>query len=267
MKIGILSKRKEMLTGKLKEYYENMGFTVKIYTLNNLTINDSLLENDFFILKSKDLFFLYAAYYIEANNIPVIPSPTISYILKNRIESHFLINKAGLNVPDFYMGTPETLKTTFQTQDFPLILKPIMGSGSRGIIKINNREDLNFNHEKILYLEKYIIGEHYIVYFIGNEISTSIKPPLSNEHADMKRINTPDDIKDVIKKWRKCLNGSALFGHLDIVREKETNKLYIVDPGSFPQFTRFRGDKNINPTETIGDLILNKIKRESNLKI
>jgi len=179
MKIGILSKRKEMLTGKLKEYYEKMGFNVKIYTLNNLTINDSLLENDFFILKSKDLFFFYAAYYIEANNIPVIPSPIISNNLKNRVEAHFLINRARLNVPDFYMGTLETLKTAFQTQDFPLILKPIMGSGSRGIIKINNSEDLNFNHEKILYLERYITGEHYIVYFIRNEICTSIKPPMN----------------------------------------------------------------------------------------
>ena len=267
MNIGILSKRTTMLAGKLKQYYENKGFDVTIYTLENRVINETLFKNDFYVLKSKDLFFLYAAYYIEANNIPVIPSPTISYKLKNRVEAHFLIHRAGLNVPDFYMGTPETLKTTFQTQDFPLILKPIMGSGSRGIIKINNSEDLNFNHEKILYLEKYITGEHYIVYFIGNEISTSIKPPLSNEHADMERINTPDDIKNVIKKWRKCLNGSALFGHLDIVREKESNKLYVVDPGSFPQFTRFRGEKNIKPAELIGDLILNKIKRESNLKI
>ena len=259
MKIGILSKRKGMLTGKLKEYFENTNFEVKIYTLDNLNINDSLLENDFFILKSKKLFFLYAAYYIEANNIPVIPNPNLSYMQKNRIESHFLIKRAGLNVPDIFMGTPETLKISFQTRDFPLILKPIMGSGGQGILKIKSVEDLNFDHNNILYLERYIAGEHYIAYFIGDEVCTLIKPPLSNEHVDMEKINTPDDIKKAIEKWRKYLDGHALFGHLDMIREKVTNKLYIVDPGSFPEFSNWKCESPHIPK--ICNLILSQFEK------
>jgi hypothetical protein len=57
MKIGILSKRTTMLTGKMKQYYENKGINVVIYTLDNLNINESLFSNDFYILKSKNLFF------------------------------------------------------------------------------------------------------------------------------------------------------------------------------------------------------------------
>ncbi len=258
MKIGILSKRKGNLTGKLKKYFENKNLEVKIYTLENLNINDSLLENDFFILKSKKLFFLYAGYYIEANNIPVIPNPNFTYMQKNRIESHFLIKRAGLNVPDIFMGTPETLKKSFQTRDFPLIVKPIMGSGSKGILKINTFEDLDFNQNHPLYLEKYIKGEHYIVYFIGNEICTLIKPPLSNEHVDMEKIDTPNDIRKSIEKWRKFLNGGALFGHLDMVREKETKKLYIVDPGSFPEFSNWKCESPFIPK--ICNLILNQFE-------
>ncbi|HDZ19447.1 MAG TPA: ATP-grasp domain-containing protein [archaeon] len=259
MKIGILSKRKKMLAGKLKEYFENKNWEVKIYTHNNLNINVSLLENDFFILKSKKLFFLYAAYYIEANNIPVIPNPNLSYMQKNRIESHFLIKRAGLNAPEIFMGTPETMKKSLQARDFPLILKPIMSSGSHGILKINNVEDINFDQNQILYLEKYIIGEHYLVYFIGNEICTLIKPPLSNEHVDMEKISTPDDIKKAIVKWRKYLNGDALFGHLDMVKEKGTNKLYIVDPGSFPAFSKWKYESSY--ISKIGELILNKFEK------
>ena len=258
MKIGILSKRKKMLAGKLKEYFENKNWEVKIYTHNNLNINVSLLENDFFILKSKKLFFLYAAYYIEANNIPVIPNPNLSYMQKNRIESHFLIKRAGLNVPDIFMGTPETLKKSLQPRDYPLILKPIMSSGSHGILRINTVEDLNFDQNHIRYLEKYIIGEHYLVYFIGKEICTLIKPPLSNEHAHMEKINTPNDIKKAIVKWKKYLKGDALFGHLDMVKEKETNKLYIVDPGSFPAFSKWKC--KLPFIQMIGELILKKLK-------
>jgi len=258
MKIGILSKRKGNLTGKLKDYFENNNDEVKIYTLDNLNINGSLLENDFFILKSKKLFFLYAAYFIEANKIPVIPNPNLTYMQKNRIESHFLIKRAGLNVPDIFMGTPETLKKSFQTRDFPLILKPIMGSGSQGILKINTVEDLNFDQDHILYLEKYITGEHYIVYFIDDKVCTLIKPPLSNEHVDMEKINTPDDIKKEIVKWRKYLDGNALFGHLDMVREMKTNKLYIVDPGSFPEFSNWKCETPFIPK--ICNLILNQYK-------
>ncbi len=262
MNIGILSKRKEMFAGKLKSFFENKGFNVKIYTLKNLNIDETLLQHDFLILKSKLLFFYYAAYYAEANNIPVIPNPEISYKQKNRIESHFLLKEAGLTVPDFYMGTPQTLKKAFQPQDFPLVLKPIMGSGSRGVKKINSIEEFNFNHKHILYLEKYIKGEHYNVYFISNEICTLTKPPLSNEHVDMKRIDTPHDIKEVIRKWKNHLKGNALFGHLDIVRENHSNKLYIVDPGSFPQFSNWRC--NLPVVHKICNLILEQFE---NLKV
>lgn len=101
MNIGILSKRKTMMAGKLKAHLENKGYIVSIYTLEDLVINKSLLNHDFFILKSKSLFFLYAGYFLEANNIPVIPKPDVSFIQKNRIQSHFLIKKLGLLCPKY----------------------------------------------------------------------------------------------------------------------------------------------------------------------
>ncbi|GAG96856.1 unnamed protein product, partial [marine sediment metagenome] len=46
MNIGILSKRTTMFAGMIKEFYENKGFNVKIYTLQNLAINETLLNMD-----------------------------------------------------------------------------------------------------------------------------------------------------------------------------------------------------------------------------
>ena len=258
MKIGILSKRKTMMAKKLKDCLESKGFTVKIYTLENLVINDTLLNNDLFILKSKSLFFLYAGFFLEANNIPVIPKPQISFLQKNRIQSHFLMKKIGLINPEIYLGTADTVRTKLDLKDFPFILKPIMGSGSKGVRIIRTHKDLKSENNSILYLEKYINGIHYNTYFIGNEICTLIKPPLSHEHVDMKKIDTPDDIREVIKKWKNYFNGDLLFGHLDIVREESSNKLYVVDPGSFPEFTNWKC-KGV-PAEMICNLILNKFE-------
>jgi len=259
MNIGILSKRTHMLTGDLKQYLENQGHKISIFTASNLCINRTLLDNDFYILKSKSLFFLYAGYFIESNNIPVIPDAQTSFKHKNRIEAHFLLKKAGLLVPDLYLGTYDTFRTQLQSKDFPLILKPIMGSGSRGVQLIDSIDDLNNDGDKIVYLENFIQGIHYNVYFIGDEVCTLIKPPLSHEHVDMDKIETPHDIKKIIKKWLKHLKGKSLFGHLDMVREHGSNKLYVIDPGSFPEFTNWKNPTS--PVEKICNLILKQVSK------
>ncbi len=256
MKIGILSKRTTGLVDMMKLFFERNGHIIKIYTLKDLCINESLFENDFYILKSKILFFLYAGYFLEENNIPVIPNVDITYKHKNRVEAHFLIKQSGLTFPEYIYGTFKTLKYQLKANYFPLILKPLMGSGSRGVKKINCIEDIKSDDNLPIYLEKYIKGIHYLVYFIGDEICTLEKPPLSNEHVDMKEVPTIYEIKEVIKRWKNYYN--LIFGHLDIVTEDATKKIYIVDPGSFQEFSNWKNDKN--PSLKICDLILQEYK-------
>ena len=168
MKIGILSKRTGHLTGKLKFFFKDQGHNVTIYTKKELQLDESLLENDFYILKSKTLFFIYAGMYAEANNIPVIPNPEISRKHKNRLEAYFLIRNAGLLYPEYYYGTLEAIKNHIKKIQFPLIQKPIIGSGSRGVKKVNKIEDIELEGDDFIYLERFIEGVHYLAYFIGN---------------------------------------------------------------------------------------------------
>ncbi|MFX0144973.1 MAG: hypothetical protein ACFE9C_12960, partial [Candidatus Hodarchaeota archaeon] len=93
----------------MSQYLESEGHFVKIYNQKDLIINENLFDNDLYILKSKGLFFIYAGHFLEANNIPVIPDPHISYLQKNRIKSHFLIKKVGLLRPNILLGTSSTL--------------------------------------------------------------------------------------------------------------------------------------------------------------
>ena len=188
--------------------------------------------------------------------IPVIPNTNISYIHKNRVESYFSMKKLGLLCPKIYMGTFKTLKSQLQESSFPLISKPMYGSGSKGVKVYNSLQDFKVRTDKYLYLENYIKGTHYLAYFIENEICICKKRPLSNEHQDTELIESDKEIEKYLIKWKEKYN--LLFGHLDLVRETNTNKLYVVDAGTFPEFSNWKRDTD--PTSKICDLILKQFR-------
>ena len=260
MKIGILSKRKSNFAGEIQKYLEINGHEVKIFTADDLIINENLLNRDLYILKSKHLLYLYAGYFLEANMIPVIPNTTISYTHKNRVESYFSMKKLGLLCPKIFMGTFKTLKSQLQESNFPLISKPMHGSGSKGVKVYNSLQDFNIPTENYLYLENFIKGTHYLAYFIDNEICICKKRPLSNEHQETELIESDKEIEKYLIKWKEKYN--LLFGHLDLVRETNTNKLYVVDAGTFPEFSNWKCETD--PTSKICDLILEEYRNLKN---
>ena len=260
MKIGILSKRTGNFAGEIQKYLASIGHEVEIFTANDLNINEKLLNKDLYILKSKHLIYLYAGYFFEANMVPVIPNTNISYIHKDRVESHFSMKKLGFICPETFMGTFKTLKSQLQKSTFPLISKPVLGSGSKDVKVFNSFQEFNLSTEKYLYLEKFIKGTHYLAYFIENEICICEKKPLSNEHQKTKFIESDKEIEKNLIKWKEKYN--LLFGHLDLVRETNSNKLYVVDAGTFPEFSNWKRDSD--PTSKICDLILKEYKALKN---
>ena len=95
------------------------------------------------------------------------------------------------------------------------------------------------------------------MYFINDEISVSEKPPLSTEHVKMKEVVPSEEMVNIIEKWKK--SHDIPFGHLDVVKEESTNKIYVVDPGIFPEFTNWKHDDD--PCPKICDIILNQINK------
>ncbi len=256
MNIGILTKKTNGFAGQMKIYLQSIGHQVILYTAQNLSINESLMQNDFYVLKSKGLFFLYAAHFLEINGIPVIPAADITYKHKNRLESHNLLKKTGLLFPPHYYAYKNTLLKQLSEDNFPVVLKPITGSGSRGVTLIPSLNDLKTEPDKLLYLEKYIQGKHYIAYFIGEEVCLVEKLPLTHEHTPANVVPLTKELKDIIFLWKKSFN--LLFGHLDLVIEEKTKKIYIVDTGSFPEFSNWRcGEEAV---KKVCDLILSKVK-------
>ncbi len=240
----------------MKQYYETLGHEVTIYTSENLCINDNLFQHDFFILKSKKLVYLYAGCFLKENHIPIYPDPHLTMKHKYRIDAHFLIKKAGLLYPQFFIGSKEALNKLLKNDDFPLISKSLMDSGSKNVKVIRSFEDLNSLNDDVVYYEHYIDGIHHIIYFIGNEISVAKKPPLSNEHAKMEQVTPTKKMKEIINKWQDGHN--IKFGHLDVIKETSSGRIFIVDPGNFPEFTNWK--ENDDPCPKICNIILDEIK-------
>ena len=256
MKIGILSKREKTFTGRMKQYLESLGHSVTVFTAKNLIINKSLLDHDFFVLKSKKLIYLYAGRFIKENDVPIFPDPDLTYQHKHRLEAHYLLKQAGLLTPTFFLGTKEAIKNNLK-DEFPLVSKSLMDSGSKDVKFINSDDDLSSLNDEVIYYEKKIKGIHYIIYFINEEISVSEKPPLSTEHVKMKQVVPTDEMVNVINQWKKCHD--IPFGHLDVIKEESTGKIYVVDPGTFPEFTNWKqGD---DPCPKICNIILNQVER------
>jgi glutathione synthase/RimK-type ligase-like ATP-grasp enzyme len=256
MNIGILSKRKGNFAEEIQKYLEIKGHKVKIITADDLIVNEMLLNRDLYILKSKHLIYLYAGYFLESNMTPVIPNTTISYIYKDRVESYFSMKSMGLLCPEIFMGSFKTLKSQLKESSFPLISKPMFGSGSKDVSVYNSLQDFDVLSENYLYLENFIQGTHYLAYFIENEICICEKKPLANEHQETELIESDKEIEKYLIKWKEKYN--LLFGHLDLVREANTNKLFVVDAGTFPEFSNWKHDKN--PALKICDLILKEYR-------
>ncbi|TXT61626.1 MAG: Carbamoyl phosphate synthase-like protein [Promethearchaeota archaeon] len=259
MKIGILSKKTKGFGGMMKDYFERQGHQVSIYTQENLVLNNNLFKNDVYVQKSKTLFYLYAGYFLEENGIPVLPSPKITDHHKNRILVHEYLKNADLLFPQYFFGSLNAFRNNIEMLSFPLIKKPLTGSRSFGVTIINTIEDLEPYSNEMIYLEEYLEGTHYCVYFIKNNICQLEKPPLSSEHADMELVPTDPKVKKIIKKWINSFKGEIMFGHLDMVKETSSNRFYVVDPGSFPEFDNWKC--KIDPLEEICEMLLGKFNK------
>ena len=134
-----------------------------------------------------------------------------------------------------------------------------MSSGSKGVRIITKSADIDAETDEIVYLESFISGIHYLAYFINEDVLVYEKEPLADEHSPVKEIEVTDDLKTLIIKWKN--EHGLLFGHLDLVKERNTEKIYIVDIGCFPEFSHWKN--NIDAVNSVGNLILNLYYKNS----
>ena len=136
---------------------------------------------------------------------------------------------------------------------FPVIVKPVDSSGSRGIYICNNRNDFEINYKKSLeysktgniLIEKYMTGEEIVIYyaFQDGEISLSAICDRYTDKTQKGLAQLPTSyifpskytdlyIKDVdnkVKEMFKALN--IQNGCMFLQAFVQNNKIYLYEPG------------------------------------
>ena len=249
MRIAVLTKRRTGLSAVLADRAARRGHEVALLDLANLVIDDSLGGYDLVVVKSKQLYFLYAGFHAQALGVDVVPDPKVCQQVCTRIERPFLAQRAGIVTPRFHFASPEAMRDRLTHDDFPLVRKRIVGSGSVGVELVASKALLPQTTDQHLYLEEFIRGPHLLAYFIGSDVRVYEKRPFVSGREPVKPLAVADDVAAAIDRWRR-VTGLA-FGHIDFVRDERTDEPVMVDAGPFPQFRHWPG-----APERVSELIL-----------
>lgn len=91
-----------------------------------------------------------AAYVAEKLGLPTNPYETVRILANKNLFRKFLKNN-GFSCPNMEEANSyDELIEKIENLKFPVIIKPVDSSGSKGITKLINKENLNFYYEKAL---------------------------------------------------------------------------------------------------------------------
>lgn len=151
----------------------------------------------------------------NALGLPANPEET-AVIATNKYEMRKTFRAAGIPVPSFFrVGTADNLAEV-KKMKLPVIVKPTDRSGSRGIFKLNNWDELEQavavsceeSFEKKAIVEEYIEGEEYSCecvsqdgahHFLAITKKYTTGAPHFIEIGHMEPSGLPDEICDAVK--------------------------------------------------------------------
>ena len=177
-----------------------------------------------------------------------------SAILMNKIISKKLFKSMGILTPQFI--NENNIK--YQKLKFPLIIKPINGGSSYGLIKVNNKESLNkyLNNKKIkksrMLIEEFIEGRELTVGILENKICGLMEIKYNEELYDYnnKYINIAEHIikPKIPREIEKELIENSLEVHsslncncisrIDFRYSEKENKTYLLEVNTQPGLTK-----------------------------
>jgi biotin carboxylase len=178
--------------------------------------------------------------------IPTMPLETAELSVNKNLQRERLFEK-NLNNSFFYkVHDVDSVKGKFQ---FPLIVKPVDSSGSRGVNVVINETELktainkalSASNSKECLIEQLIIGREYTFdgFYIEEEvvvlaIAEKFKPlgslTVSKEllYWSENAVNLEQSFKELIGKYLKGIKNNFIF-HAEIILENKSQSPYLVE--------------------------------------
>ncbi|MGH9755450.1 MAG: ATP-grasp domain-containing protein [Blastocatellia bacterium] len=160
----------------------------------------------------------------------------------NKAHMSIAFASAGIPIPQTFFGSVEQLTREIPRSSYPIILKPIFGDNSRGLLVINSPEEMAATNwpEPVALAQRYFQTDGYDLklYGIGDEIWAVRKASPFNTRKD--DVQSKDGLAPITPELtdlgRRCgrLFGLELFG-VDCIETEEG--VLVIEINDYPNYT------------------------------
>lgn len=178
----------------------------------------------------------------EGRGMKTINSRDAIASVHNKSRMSIAFASAGLPIPETYFGSIAQLAAQIPPVNYPIILKPIFGDNSRGLLVVKSPDQMARTEwpEPVALAQRYFQTDGYDMklYGVGDQIWVVRKPSPFNATADMDKskeglAETTPELEDL---GRRCghLFGLDLFG-VDCIETREG--VLIIEINDYPNYT------------------------------
>ena len=260
----IIAPKKMSETTKLIMEEAKRRFRVKFAPINEVVVkidrqkqdvvynNRSLMNVDYFLPKIDGKRAAYGYKIVKAFDFSGIKHPYTAETLRiahDKFLSTFVLKTHGLPVPETYaIKSLSSLKAVAKKLDFPVIVKILSGSGGKGVMFVENEEQLMSVCGSMEALKQEVVIQEYIknpgedirLLVLGNEAVAGMKRIACNgdKRANISAggkgvLYEPDDeMKEIAIKTAEAVDARILA--VDMVVDEKGNPFIIeinVNPG------------------------------------
>jgi len=157
---------------EIRRVAEALGHKVLLLNVEKIVLDlnksaEWVYSADVFLQRSVSFYKAYTySYYVEVFGGSVVNSSSTIWVCGNKFITTLLLSKAGIPVPKAYLVSSRTAALeAAETLGYPVVVKPIVGSWGRFVVKADTRDSL----DGILELKESlgaIYGLHYVQEFV-----------------------------------------------------------------------------------------------------
>jgi ribosomal protein S6--L-glutamate ligase len=160
----------------------------------------------------------------------------------NKAHMSIAFASAGIPIPQTFFGSVEQLAREIPRSSYPIILKPIFGDNSRGLLLVNSPEAMAATDwpEPVALAQRYFQTDGYDLklYGIGDEIWAVRKPSPFNDRIDggPSKDGLAPITPELTDLGRRCgrLFGLDLFG-VDCIETEDG--VLVIEINDYPNYT------------------------------
>jgi ribosomal protein S6--L-glutamate ligase len=207
---------------------------------------DWLAGADLVVVRGRSTATLTLAAHAEASGVPTVNACAATERVRDKAAMAIALTRAGVPCPSTLIGSPAALEAELGPDDFPLILKPVFGDNSEGLVLVDCHEHLR----AVAWHDGVAIAQHFLpsdgldlkLYVIGDRVFAVRKPsPFLTTRTQDEARSVPAPVTPALRELAlRCgrLFGLELFG-VDCIEGPDGP--LVIEVNEFPNYTGVPG--------------------------